>query len=106
MPNLLVLYQKSPTQQCWKINVRYQVLRFYKSVRKISFTKKTDFIETKQVYNKYQCGYHKNHSTATMLSKLYDDINLAMNRSELTMAVFTDSFKIRNFRESNFRKLR
>ena len=30
----------------------------------------TDFIETQQVYNKHQSGYRKNHSTATILSKL------------------------------------
>ena len=27
----------------------------------------TDFIETQQVYDKHQSGYHKNHSTATIL---------------------------------------
>ena len=31
----------------------------------------TDFIETRQVYNKHQSGYRKNYSTATILSKLY-----------------------------------
>ena len=53
----------------------------------------TDFIETQQVYNKHQSGYRKNHSTATILSKLYDDIKLVMKQSELTMAVFTDYSK-------------
>ena len=53
----------------------------------------TDFIETWQVYNKHQSGYCKNHSTATILSKLYDDIKMAMKQSELTMAVFTDYSK-------------
>ena len=53
----------------------------------------TDFIETQQVYDKHQSGYHKNHSTATILSKLYDDIKMAMKQSELTMAVFTDYSK-------------
>ena len=33
----------------------------------------TDFIETQQAYNKHHSGYRKNHSTATILSKLYDD---------------------------------
>ena len=53
----------------------------------------TDFIETQQVYNKHQSGYRKNHSTATILSKLYDDIKIAMEQSALTMAVFTDYSK-------------
>ena len=53
----------------------------------------TDFIETRQVYNEHQSGYRKNHSTATILSKLYDDIKMAMKESELTMAVFTDYSK-------------
>ena len=49
----------------------------------------TDFIETQQIHNKHQCGYRKNHSTATILSKFYDDIKIAMKQSEFTMAVFT-----------------
>ena len=49
----------------------------------------TEFIETQQVYNKHQSRYRKSHSTATILSKLYDDIKIAMKQSELTMAVFT-----------------
>ena len=53
----------------------------------------TDFIETQQVYNKHQSGYPKNHSAATIFSKLYDDIKMAMKQSELTMAVFTDYSK-------------
>ena len=49
-----------------------------------------DFIETQQVHNKHQSGYRQNHSTATILSKFYDDIKMAMKQSELTMAVFHD----------------
>ena len=48
----------------------------------------TDFIETQQVYNKHQPGYRKNHSTATILSKLYDDIKFPMKQSELTIILF------------------
>ena len=53
----------------------------------------TDFIEAQQVYNKHQSGFRKNHSTATILSKLHDDIKMAMKQSDLTMAVFTDYSK-------------
>ena len=49
----------------------------------------TDFIEKQQVYNKHQSGYRKNHSTATILSKLYDNIKIVTKQSELTMAAFT-----------------
>ena len=36
---------------------------------------------------------HKNHSAATMLSKLYNDIKMAMQQSELTIAAFTNYSK-------------
>ena len=49
----------------------------------------TDFVEPQQVYNKHQSGYRRNHSTATLLSKLYDGIKIARKQSELTMTVFT-----------------
>ena len=53
----------------------------------------TDFIETQQVYNIHRSGYHKNNSTATILSKLCDDIKIAMKQGQLTMAVYTDYSK-------------
>ena len=53
----------------------------------------TDFIETEQSYNKHQSGYHKNRSAATILSKLYNDIKMAMQQSEVTIAVFTNYSK-------------
>ena len=54
----------------------------------------TNFIETQQVYSKHQSRYRKNHSTATFLSKLYDNIKIATKQSELTMAVFTNYSKV------------
>ena len=53
----------------------------------------TDLLETQQVYSKHQSVYCKNHSTAAILSKLYDHIKLAVKYSEFTMAVFTDYLK-------------
>ena len=47
----------------------------------------TGFIETQQVYNKHQSGYHKNHSTATIFSKLYDDIKMAMSLQWLFLPI-------------------
>ena len=49
----------------------------------------TNFIEKKLIYHHYQPGYRKDHSTATLLSKLRDDIKEAMKASEITLAVFT-----------------
>ena len=37
-----------------------------------------NFIEKKLIYHHYQSGYRKNHSTATLLAKLRDDIKKAM----------------------------
>ena len=41
----------------------------------------TDFVEPQQVYNKHQSGYRRNHSTATIFSKLYGDVKMAMKQS-------------------------
>ena len=51
------------------------------------------FIERESVYHQYQSGYRNNHSTATLLLKLHDDIKKAMKSSEVTIAIFTDSSK-------------
>ena len=53
----------------------------------------TNFIEKKLIYHHYQSGYRKNHSTATLLTKLRDDIREAIKASEITLAVFTDYSK-------------
>ena len=53
----------------------------------------TDFIEKQQVYNQHQSVYRKNHSIATILSKLYDNIKIVTKQSELTMAAFTNYSK-------------
>ena len=34
----------------------------------------TEFVEKQLIYHRYQSGYGKNHSTTTLLNKLYDDI--------------------------------
>ena len=39
------------------------------------------FIERESVYRQYQSGCRKNHSTATLLLKLHDDIKKAMKSS-------------------------
>ena len=47
-------------------------------------------IERKSVCHQYQSGHRKNHSTATLLLILHDDIKKAMKSSEVTIAIFTD----------------
>ena len=51
------------------------------------------FIERETVYDQYQSNYRKNHSTATLLLKLHNDINKAMKSSAVTIAIFTDYSK-------------
>ena len=41
------------------------------------------FIERESVYHQYQSGYRKNHSTASLLLKLHDDIKKAVKRAKL-----------------------
>ena len=52
-----------------------------------------DHIESKAIYLAQQSGFRKSHSTTTILLKLKDDIKAAMNRGEVTLAVFADFSK-------------
>ena len=51
------------------------------------------FIERGSVYHQYQSGYRKNHSTATLLLKLHNDIKKAMKSSEVTIVIFNGHSK-------------
>ena len=53
----------------------------------------TEFIEKRLIYHKHQSGYRKNHSTTTLLIKLYDNIKTSMDNSEITIAIFEDYSK-------------
>ena len=48
------------------------------------------FIERESVYHQYQSGYRNNHSTATLLLKLHDDIKKAMKSSQVTIAIYNN----------------
>ena len=48
------------------------------------------FIEKHEVYQLTKSGYHKGHSCITLLLKLRDDIQCAVNGSEVAIALFTD----------------
>ena len=64
-----------------------------KDLRRVVLEQITNFIENKLIYHHYQSGYRKNHSTATLLAKLRDDIKKVMKASEITLTVFTDYSK-------------
>ena len=46
------------------------------------------------LYKDTQSGYRKGHSSITLLLKLQDDIQKAMNRNEVTLSLFTDYSKV------------
>ena len=48
----------------------------------------TNIIEKKLIYHHYQSGYRKNHSTATLLANLREDIKEAMKASEITSSFY------------------
>ena len=64
-----------------------------KIYEKLVLQQMTKFIEKQLIYYKHQSGYRKNHSKATLLMKLYDDIKTSMNKSEITIAIFADYSK-------------
>ena len=64
-----------------------------KIYKRVDLEQITNFIEKKLIYHHYQYGYHKNHSTATLVVKLWDGIKEAIRSSEITLAVFTDYLK-------------
>ena len=64
-----------------------------KIYEKLVLQQMTEFIEKQLIYHKHQSGYRKNHSTTTLLMKLYDDIKTSMNKSEIIIAIFADYSK-------------
>ena len=51
------------------------------------------FIDKHEVYQSRQSGYRKGHSCITVLLKLRDDIQCALNSSEVATALFADYSK-------------
>ena len=52
-----------------------------------------DFINQQRILKITQSGYRKGHSCITLLLKLRNDIQKAMNRTEITLSVFADYSK-------------
>ena len=65
-----------------------------KIYEKLVLQQMTEFIEKQLIYHKHQSGYRKNHSTTTLLMKLYDDIKTSMNKGEITIVIFADYSKV------------
>ena len=59
-----------------------------KIFEKVVLHQVNSFIEDRIIYHQYQSGYHKKHSTLTVLIKMRNDINRAMKGSEITISVF------------------
>ena len=83
-----------------KLSTNISPFNFIKNLQKNGSTSIKNFIEPRKVYNKYQFAYCKNISTATILSKLYNDVKQVIKRCEPTIAVFTDYSKA--FDTTNF----
>ena len=64
-----------------------------KVFERVILTQLCNYIEVNISYNLTQSGFHKGHSTSTLLLKLRDDIKHAMNTSEVVLGVLLDFFK-------------
>ena len=52
------------------------------------------FAKRESVYHQYQSGYRKNHSRATLLLKLHDDIKKTMKSSGVFIAILLITQKL------------
>ena len=64
-----------------------------KTYERVVLEQITNIIEKKLKCHHYQSGYHKNHSTATLLLKLRDGIKKAIKASKIPQTVFTNYSK-------------
>ena len=66
---------------------------FSKVFERIILNQVKQFIDKHEVYQSTQSGYRKRHSCITVLFKLRDDIQCALNSSEVAIALFADYSK-------------
>ena len=64
-----------------------------KVYEKVLLKQLSAFIKQMMLYKNTQSGYRKSHSSITLLLKLQDDIQKAMNRNEVTLSLFADYSK-------------
>jgi hypothetical protein len=64
-----------------------------KALEKIVHKQVAEFLENNKLFDKFQSGFRKNHSTVTALLKVTDDIRAAMDKRLLTLQVLLDLSK-------------
>ena len=64
-----------------------------KVFEKIILKQLLTFIDSNNIYSPNQSGYRKGHSSTTLILKLRDDIQRALNKSEVSISVFADYSK-------------
>ena len=64
-----------------------------KVYEKVILKQLSAFIKKMILYKIMQAGYRKGHSSITLLLKLQDDIQKAINRNEVTLSLFSDYSK-------------
>ena len=64
-----------------------------KVYEKVILNQLSAFIRKMMLYKNTQSGYRKGHSSITLLLKLQDDIQKALNRNEVTFSLFADHSK-------------
>ena len=64
-----------------------------KVYEKVILIQLSSFIDQQKLYKTTQSGYRKGHSCITLLLKLRNDIQKAMNNTEVTLSVFADYSK-------------
>ena len=69
------------------------LLAMSKVYEKVILKQLSAFIKKMMLYKNTQSGYRKGHSSITLLLKLQDDIQKAMNRNEVSLSLFADYSK-------------
>ena len=62
----------------------------YQVYERVILQQLCNFIEKESFYTTTQSGFRIGHSTTTILLKIRDDIKHAMNKSEVTLAIYID----------------
>jgi hypothetical protein len=64
-----------------------------KVLEKIAYNQLLEYLSHKKVFDQFQSGFRKMHSTATALLKITEDLRLNMFKGEVTIIVFLDFSK-------------
>ena len=64
-----------------------------KIFERVILSQLSNFIDQEKLYKETQSGYRRGHSCVTLLTKMKDDIQEAMNRGEITLSICADFSK-------------